>query len=249
MAIAGLFTSCNKDDKTLTPDPEHQHGKVVFNFKNHVGEQALSLQALGYNYQNANGDSFRVTAYKYYVSNVRFVNEMGVEYSVPESYYLIDQSKASSFDRTLTAIPAGNYTAVKMLLGVDSTHNVSGAQAGDLDPIHGMFWTWNTGYIMAKVEGNFKKTNGDDAGMSFHLGGFAGTYSVLREVTISLPQTLVVGNETQSTVSFKSDVLKWFGTPHTINFQQLNQVGSAGIDAANIADNYSQSLSVTSVQN
>ena len=50
-------------------------------------------------------------------------------------------------------MPAGNYNSLSFLLGVDSMHNVSGAQTGALDPANDMFWTWNSGYVMAKMEG------------------------------------------------------------------------------------------------
>ena len=37
-------------------------------------------------------------------------------------------------------------------LGVDSLRNVTGVQTGALDPAMDMYWTWNTGYVMAKLE-------------------------------------------------------------------------------------------------
>jgi hypothetical protein len=45
-------------------------------------------------------------------------------------------------------------TGIRFLLGVDSARNVSGIQTGALDPARGMFWTWNSGYVMAKIEGS-----------------------------------------------------------------------------------------------
>jgi hypothetical protein len=253
LAVASLsiFNSCKKDDPVI-PDPivPGQKGNVAVEFQNYVGSQLLSLiSPIGYPYVNANNDSFKVSLYKYYVSNVKFVNANGTEYTEPESYHLIDASNSSSLSFNISNIPAGIYTAVKVLLGVDSTRNVSGAQTGALDPMHGMFWTWNSGYIMAKIEGTSPQSSTPDGKFSFHLGGFSGSYSVLNEVTITLPQNLVVGNNSTSTVTFKSDILKWFEGPSLIKFDELNQVGSAGKDAFNIAKNYSHSLSVSHVQN
>lgn len=247
-ALLALFSSCKKEQGTLPTETE-KTGKVMLDFKNFAGSEVLEIQNGSYTYRNTNGDSFRVSAYKYYLSNIRLIKSDGTEFQVPESYYLIDQSNTASFSRTLSDIPTGNYTTLKVLLGVDSTHNVSGAQAGDLDPLYGMFWTWSTGYIMAKVEGSFKQQSGSPAGMSFHLGGFTGKYSVLREVTLTLPEVLTVAEASQPTIHFKSDILKWFDSPHTINFQSLNQVGSTGDDAVKIADNYLNSLSVIGVEN
>ena len=249
----GLFSSCSKDSDT-TPDPNpnpEPKGTVAMKFENYAGNDKLSLKnGATYNYANSNGDEFNVTTYKYYVSNVRFVNSNGSEYAEPESYHLINQAEDASLTFNIASLPAGTYTSVKVLLGVDSLRNVSGAQTGALDPMYGMFWTWSSGYIIAKVEGGFKHgTTGTNTGFSFHLGGFSGQYSVLHEVTLPLPQNLVVGTGTTSTITFKSDVLKWFGTPNLIKFDDLSQVGALGADAHKISQNYAQSLSVTAVQN
>ena len=220
-------------------------------FENYAGTSALNLNnTIGYAYVNANGDEFNVTTYKYYISNIRFVNSNGSEYAEPESYHLLNHAEPTSLNFTIPNLPPGTYTAVKVLLGVDSLRNVSGAQTGALDPMYGMFWTWSSGYIMAKVEGAFKHgVTGTNTNFSFHLGGFAGEYSVLHEVVLPLPQNLVVGNNTTSTITFKSDVLKWFASPNMVKFDELNQVGSLGEDAHKISQNYAGSLSVTSVQN
>lgn len=219
-------------------------------FENYGGNKKIDLNnTLGYSYTNANSDQFNVTTYKYYVSNIRFVNSNGTEYAETESYHLINEADAASLTFTVAGLPAGTYTSVKVLLGVDSLRNVSGAQTGALDPMHGMFWTWSSGYIMAKVEGNFSGTGGAKTNFSFHLGGFSGQYSVLHEVTLPLPQNLVVGTGTNSSITLRSDVLKWFEAPNLIKFNELNQVGALGADAFKISQNYASSLSVTAVQN
>ena len=73
---------------------------------------------------------------------------------------------------TLSDVPEGSYTEMSYVLGVDSTRNVSGAQAGALSTANGMFWSWSTGYIMLKAEGT--SPNSGTGSFSFHLGGFSG---------------------------------------------------------------------------
>lgn len=251
-----LLGSCSKDNKNNTDpaNPGTAKGTTSMKFENYVGSAPLVLQSIAtpdniYPYVNANGDSFNVRLYKYYVTNVRFVKAGGGEFNEPESYHLINQGEPSSLSFNITDIPDGEYTTVKMLLGVDSTRNVSGAQSGDLDPLKDMFWTWNSGYIMAKVEGKSAQSTKPDKSIVFHLGGFYGTYSVLKEVTLTLPQNLVIKDGATSSVTFRSDVLKWFEAPHMIDFSVLNNVMNPGQQAADLSVNYSSMLSVTKVEN
>ena len=247
VGILVSFYSCSKEDTKVGDDTVS--GTVNLKFENFVGNELLSLSSSDNHYVNTNGDSFSVNMYKYYISNIRFVKADASEYHDESNCFLIDAAEPVSLNRFISKVPAGTYTAVKLLLGIDSTRNVSGAQSGDLDPMYGMFWAWSTGYIMAKVEGRFTNDQGVNTPMSFHLGGFSGKYSVLKEVTIPLPQDLKIADQTTSTITFKSDVLKWFEAPILISFNNLSNVGAAGEDAANIANNYKNAFSITAVQN
>ncbi|WP_118972817.1 MbnP family protein [Taibaiella koreensis] len=254
--LPAMLAGCSKDNNTTTPDPGpvtpiDGYGRVTMTFANYVGNTPLSLNnSQGYAYTNANGDSFNVSAYKYYISNIKFVREDGYEYAEPESYHFIDEADPASLSFSVPGLMPGKYTAVKLLIGVDSARNVSGAQTGALDPIHGMFWTWSTGYIMAKMEGNFKNTdNGNKSGFSYHLGGFKGEYRVVNEITLSLPQDLVAGNNTASSMTLRSNVLEWFAFPSIVKLNEINQVGSVGPIARGLSLSFSQSFSVTKVEN
>ena len=44
---------------------------------------------------------------------------------------------------------------------------------GDLDPVHGMYWTWQSGYIQFKLEGLLRDSAGERK-LELHLGGFEG---------------------------------------------------------------------------
>lgn len=247
-AAALLLNSCSKDDGPAATDPVTGKGTTKIIFENYVGDKILEM-GKSIAYINANGDSFSVTDYKYYISNIKLLKADGSEYAEVESYHLLNQAEETSLSFDIADVPAGSYTGVRLLLGVDSTRNVSGAQTGALDPIHGMFWTWSSGYIMAKIEGKSPQSSEATDKYSFHLGGFSGANSVLQEVTLTLPEHLVITKDKSSTIKIKSDVLKWFDAPNLIKFDVLNQVGSAGPDAHKISQNYKRMLSVTAVEN
>jgi hypothetical protein len=67
--------------------------------------------------------------------------------------------------------------SIAFTLGIDSIIQEQGPIAGNLDPIHGFYWTWQSGYIHLKFEGNllhdekFKETN---MPFTLHLGGYRG---------------------------------------------------------------------------
>lgn len=236
--------SCEKKDSKDSKEIK-QSFKIVIN--NMVGEQEINLNAD--TFVSILGDSFMITNYKYYISNLRLIKSDGGEFPIPESYYLINEEEQESKQLELKNIPLGNYTGIKMLLGVDSLRNVSGAQTGALDPIHGMFWTWNSGYIMAKLEAKSPQSGNPFSGVMLHLGGFSGNLSSLRETQLTFPQQMIIDGNNTPTITMKSDINKWLSGSYDIRFSQIYNVMDPSATSAKIADNYQHHLSVTSINN
>jgi NaMN:DMB phosphoribosyltransferase len=134
------------------------------------------------------------------------------------------------------------------MIGVDSTHNVSGAQTGALDPANGMFWSWNTGYIMAKMEGTSPQSTANDNSFIFHIGGFSGANSGVRNVTLTFPAPLIIAKDNTSTAYLHADALAWF-SPNTIDLATLHFLMSVNADSKKIADNYANMFAADSVKN
>lgn len=191
-------------------------------------------------YVNAANDSFTVSMFKYYISNVKLTGENGKEYKESNSYHLINEVKPGSKEFSLN-IPAGRYKQISFLVGVDSLHNVSGAQDGALDPLNAMFWDWNTGYIMLKMEGLLLQNNSE---LAFHLGGFKGKNKVLRRVNISFPEPLEVVNGRTPKIFLKADLAELFKTPNTISFSKTSAITIEGPEACMIADNFMDMFSL-----
>lgn len=219
-------------------------GDVKINIQNLVNGEPLVLNAK--KYVNENGDSFTVRIYKYYISNIVLVTQDGKEYAEMNSYHLINEAKPGTKEVIIKDVPAGMYSAIKFMIGVDSLHNVSGAQSGDLDPIKAMFWDWNTGYIMAKLEGNTPGENGKE--LTFHIGGFAGAKSVLKNVTIPLPGKLQVTNGNVPAIHLNADIAQWFKSPVTIDFAKTNTITIEGPEATALADNYADMFTLDHIE-
>lgn len=246
-AIIISVGSCRKKDPpdTATPQPSEATGQAILSFTNVAGNQPLILDSAAY--INANGDTFTVSGYAYYISNIALLTSDGGGFTEPESYHLITENADTSRSFSLSDVPAGVYTSVKFLIGVDEARNTSGAQTGALDPMHSMFWDWNTGYIMAKLEGRSPQSTGPAHFIGFHLGGFRGPESVLRWVTLAFPEPVQVTAEKTPVIHIKADMLKWFGPPNIIGFSEVNIIMGPSLASSRIADNYADMFTVSHI--
>ncbi|MFN5418418.1 MAG: MbnP family protein [Flavobacteriia bacterium] len=169
------LSSCKKEK--IEPEPAQGNGTVSVNLKHHWGISTDPF-ALGTQYIHPmNGDTMTFSTYKYYISNFKLKKSDGTWYTHPESYFLVDLSNPASSILSLTGVPEGEYTDLQYTMGVDSTRNCSGAQAGALSTTNNMFWSWNSGYIMIKAEG--QSPNAAMGDFAFHLGGYKGEFNVV----------------------------------------------------------------------
>lgn len=238
--------ACRKEVSTTNQDkPAH----IQFNFKPVVDGQNL---VLGNTYINAFNESFSVRSFKFYVSEIDLVNEVsGTTFQLDRSqFYLIDVSDSTSLSVAFNA-PANQYHSIAFTIGVDSIRNVSGAQTGALDPARGMFWTWNTGYIMAKLEGYSPASSQPNQLFEYHIGGFKGENNVVKKLKLMLPAGTMIDATTGkiSTISLSADVNKWFAGPVPISIANSPVCIMPGPLAKSIAGNYLTMFSVVQVIN
>jgi hypothetical protein len=219
------------------------NGKLSVHVQNVFNGAPLMLNDRAYGLTA--GDSIFISAYKFYVSNIRLVNAEGKEVEEPESYHLVNEARSSSktFD---IDVPEGRYISMRFMIGVDSLHNVSGAQTDALDPVNAMFWDWNTGYIMAKLEG--RRNDPEQTEFSFHIGGFAGANNTLRWVTLRFATPITIKASLSTEMVLKTDVAEWFKTPNMIYLDKTPVVTMEGADAVRIADNYADMFSLSHVE-
>lgn len=242
-----FLSSCKKDDPGTPEPPAAQTGSMQMRFVPMFGDSLLELNTE--NYVTANSDTLTVSAFKFYVSNIVLTNSDGGHVTIADSYYLVNTADAASQAITLNNVPVGNYTQVSYLIGIDSTRNVSGAQTGALDPSHGMFWTWNSGYIMAKLEGTSPQSNSSMNMVMLHIGGFSGPNSALRTVTLPLSTHAAVTASRTPVVTLSADASEWFAAPNVIDLSVNSTTMMPGALSVMIANNYSDMFALVSVQN
>jgi hypothetical protein len=212
-----------------------------------VGRQPMQLRKAYYT--NAAGDTFNITLFKYYLSNFSLTDNNGGKVALAPAYFLISEDSTASKKIVLQQCPEGTYTALSFMIGVDSVLNFSGPQSGALDPLYGMFWTWNSGYIMAKLEGTSPSSRLPNHMLQFHIGGYRAPHVTQRLVTLPLPSPLVISQQRQPRVSLEADAMNWFNGPYAVSFRQMAGFMTPGTPADRIADNYQHMFSVKKMIN
>lgn len=251
LLLTGLL-ACKKDKKTEpepTPLPTAETGSLKFNFENMVDTNAL---VFGAKYVNAMGDTFQVSKFNYYISHIVVTKTDNSTFAEPNSFHLVRHSSPATSVITLANVPAGSYKSVSFLIGVDSTNNVSGPQAADLDPViaSDMFWTWNSGYIFVKLEGTSPKSADPGKNLTFHIGGGGGANKAQRNVSLSFgTSTADVSAAVTPLVHLAVDAGELFKTPNSINFATDYFQMAPGANAKKYADNYADMIHFEHVHN
>ncbi len=209
-------------------------------FLHYAGSKILQLDS-GL-YKNDLSQDFSVTKFKYYIGNITLNTINGKAISF-DDYYLIDEEKPNSKTLSLKNVPTGEYVSISFNIGVDSIDNCSGAQSGALDPINGMFWTWNTGYIFMKLEGISEFSSSPNATLEYHIGGFKEPNNCIRNVSLPLSNPYSIVPKNRRAIEIKTDVLELLKQPITIDFSKLSSVTDHN-NATMMADNYKDMFSI-----
>lgn len=177
-------------------------------------------------------DSLDITVFKFYISDIRFSNN-GIETGRdPVRFHLVDASDPYSLTILIQdSVPESD--TISFGLGIDSITSVSGVFGGDLDPVNGMYWTWQSGYINLKLEGSSILSPRPDHAFHFHLGGYAAPYNSYR--VVKLPA------KSASNLEIRVDTGKIFDT---VNLSLENNIMSPSGAAMILSDKAIKMFSV-----
>jgi hypothetical protein len=202
---------------------------VTIQLQPNFGGKPLVLST--HTYVSSQGDTLSIDRMRFYLSAFVLEMENGEKYSEPNSFHLIDAEESSSYSFVLKNVPAGKIVSMSFNIGIDSITSVSGAMGGDLDPVKGMYWAWNSGYINAKLEGRCRSFNGKKSEpFEFHIGGYMQPHYAIRSVTMNVREQL-------NTISLLPDIATWF---NGWNKQQEKSIMIPGRAAMRVADRYSK---------
>jgi len=253
VALLLICGACKKDTKATTEPAPVTTGTLKLKFDNNVDGQPLQFYT---NYVNLKGDTFQVTQFKYYISNIVFTRADNTIYAEPNSYHLIRHSDTSSTWVTVGNIPPGTYKSVSLMLGIDSVRNVSGAQTGALDVAASgdMYWDWATGYVFFKLEGLSPQSGDPQHRLTYHLGGGAGPYKSQRTFNIGFNGALasVAVNGAAPIIKLSVNVNEFFKTPNLVDVSQPGYYDRTTPNSPYnkyFADNYADMISFENIRN
>ncbi len=202
--------------------------QVTIRFDHYVGQAPLQLSDTAYH--NSFGEPFTVEQFKYYVSGIVLIAKDGAVQAVDAGPFLIDQADPASRLLPLST-SLSSLQSIRFIIGVDSITNTGGVKTGDLDPMLGMFWTWNTGYIYTRLEGQSDSAHAPAHRYTWDIGGYKPGINAARTVVMPL-------NGIKENLVIKVDLLRLFDGVHPVRISQNPVCHEPGELAMRLADNY-----------
>lgn len=149
------------------------------NFQCNFQRDPLKLDSI---YELNPGEFLSVKELKFYLSDFLFYNEQGevLYHSDTLIFYNLEEGSG----RLLLSAALEGVNKIEFLLGLDSVKNVSGTLEGPYDPLLGMYWAWNTGYINFKLKGTANWIPNPKNDFEFHIGGYRAPYGASQKCTL-----------------------------------------------------------------
>ena len=144
--------------------------------------KALELEQV---YLTENKDSISFSTLKMYFSDFRFREKLsgGITEIDTLIFYDLADSSTHVFFKSLEI---SNYDEVSFTLGLDSSKNVSGELENAYDPLLGMYWAWNTGYVNLKLAGKSSLVLTKTHDFEFDLGGYRYPLATAQNIKVDL---------------------------------------------------------------
>lgn len=215
LTLIGLCITC----RTFAQTPSRAAQiSLTFSWQNHYAPTVFNKPV----YSNVRGQLYSLSTLRYYVCNVALHRSDGSMY-IQNTPHLIDHDDDATTTLQLRGVPAGAYSSVSFIVGVDSIDNVSGPREGALDPLNGMYWTWATGYIFFKLEGASPASTQPKNIIEFHLGGYDAPYKNMQRIVLPLRRPLLAEGTIDS-LEIVFDVGAFIDAEGGIDFSSVSSV-------------------------
>jgi hypothetical protein len=224
-----LLNSCSKNESN---NSNVSSNSIYLEFEAKVGSNTFELNRPYFVGPFNNKMVF--SRFQYYISNVILTKEDGTTYIVPKdsSYYLITHNNNVLPKVELKNIPIGNYKSIQFMIGIDSISNLTiepKLLPSALDPLNGMYWSWNSGYRFLVTEGTVQ----DSIAFKHHIG----LQKNVKNLTFTSNTSAKVSSSVRPTMHFEVDVEKMYNGTEKIN-AVANRTIMVTPFASNVATNF-----------
>lgn len=232
LPLAILLSRCDDDDDAIAPEvikdtvlvndtinlDTVERGSLKISIDHVVGNEPFALSPS--TFTNDSGVEYRITTFKYYLSNVVLRRRFDFSFfffEEPESYHLYQATDANlSQSVVVEGVPVGQYDELDFAIGVDNIANYSIDQEGDLSPNNDMAWNWNSGYIFMKMEGWYD-SSGTERPFVYHIGrdpNFA------RYMMDYRSERITISKDSITELRYQLDIAKILDNINYVPFQQ-----------------------------
>jgi hypothetical protein len=203
---------------------QNKSDSVAVNFHPEFNKFPLELNK---KYISANKDTLTIETFRCYISNIQVQYNDNTAFSQKGSHHLLDSDHSDSFYIPIDKKNDKRISRITFNIGIDTITNTSGAMAGNLDPIKGMYWAWQSGYINTKIEGKSSSCQTRKNEFQFHIGGYLQPYYAMREVRFELD------GKADNDINIGIDLSLFMSN---LELQKTNSVMIPGAEAMTLAD-------------
>lgn len=183
----------------------------------------------------SNQDTLTIETFKCYISNLQIQYKDTSIFIEKDSYHLLDFDNPKSFEIPLTKKNDKLIAKITFTIGIDSVTSNSGALTDDLDPINGMYWAWQSGYINMKIKGKCSSCKTRQNEFQFHIGGYLKPNYAMRKVEIICNDNIKINSNINENININIGMeLKDFFS--NIELSKTNSIMIPGKDAMELAD-------------
>jgi hypothetical protein len=232
MILSVIVMSFHK--RTMTAPPAN----LILHFKATVHGQPLHL---GENYLTPFGEKFTLDMFRFYAgkATASYRGKPATDLFSVLDYRLIDFADSPSTSISLH-LPAGDYDEILFQLGVDSADQAHGTQTGALDPMKGMFWTWNSGYTSFKIGGTSPESGQPSHAIAYHIGGYRSPDGTAAEIRSALPdhQSFQIPRTGTIQLNLLVELDNFFTGPFPVHIRSIPACTTPGTLAHQLFENF-----------
>jgi hypothetical protein len=194
-----------------------QTTSINITFQPSISNELIELNTI---YSLTDSSKIEITTCRFYVSNFSFFSKGKLLTQNKEAFLIdLENPESLSIDNL-----DGDFDQLIFNLGIDSSTNVAGILDGDLDPIKGMYWTWNSGYINFKLEGSITNNTRKKIPFEYHLGGYLPPFQTI--------QTISIDRENANSATIQFDISQFISS---IDFEKCSNVMIPGATAVELS--------------